>query len=134
MRSIKRGGLLLSNKNGFRVKPGTTERPSSWVKPGTTEGPSSWLKPGTTEGPSSWIKKEFHYPVRQNMMTMLDQPVPDLPFAYTPDLIYFAYDPGVKGDLQRMWDAITPEFGWRTDNGTEFKCKWILIIAACGWK
>ena len=79
-------------------------------------------------------QKEFHYPARQNMVTMLDQPMPDLPFAYTPDLIYFAYDPGVKGDLQRFWDVITPEFGWRTNNGTEFKCRWILVIAACGWK
>ena len=79
-------------------------------------------------------QKEFHYPVRQNMVTMLDQPLPDLPFAYTPDLIYFAYEPGVRGDLQRFWDVITPEFGWRTNNGTEFKCKWILIITACGWK
>lgn len=79
-------------------------------------------------------QKGFHYPARQNMMTMLDQPLPELPFAYTPDLVYFAYDPGVRGDLQRFWDVITPEFGWRTDNGTEFKCKWILIIAACGWK
>lgn len=87
------------------------------------------LQPQTREP-----RKEFHYPARQNMVTMLDQPMPDLPFAYTPDLIYFAYDPGVKGDLQRFWDVITPEFGWRTDNGTEFKCKLILIIAACGWK
>lgn len=79
-------------------------------------------------------QKEFHYPARQNMVTMLDQPMPDLPFAYTPDLIYFAYDPGVRGDLHRFWDVITPEFGWRTNNGTEFKCKWILIITACGWK
>ena len=79
-------------------------------------------------------QKEFHYPARQNMITMLAKPLPDLPFAYTPDLIYFAYDPGVRGDLQRLWDVITPEFGWRTDNGTEFKCKWILIIEACGWK
>lgn len=87
------------------------------------------LEPQTSEP-----RKEFHYPARQNMITMLDQPMPDLPFTYTPGLIYFAYDPGVKGDLQRFWDVITPEFGWRTDNGTEFKCKLILIIAACGWK
>jgi len=65
---------------------------------------------------------------------MLEQPLPDMPFAYTPGLVNFDYDPGVKGDLQRFWDVITPEFGWRTNNGTEFKCVWVLVIAACGWK
>ncbi len=79
-------------------------------------------------------QKEFHYPVRQSLITMLDQPLPQVPFAYTPGLVYFAYDPGVKGDIQRFWDKITPEFGWKTDNGTEFKCVWVLVIAACGWK
>jgi hypothetical protein len=79
-------------------------------------------------------QKEFHIPERQGMISMLDQPMPTLPFEYTPGLIRFAYDPGVKGDLQRFWDVITPEFGWRTNNGTEFKCVWVLVIAACGWK
>lgn len=83
---------------------------------------------------STESQKKFHYPLRQDMMTMLDKPMPELPFAYTPGLIHFAYDPGVKGDLQRFWDVITPEFGWRTKNGTEFKCIWVLIIGACGWK
>ena len=83
---------------------------------------------------SSELQQEFHYPLRQDMISMLDQPMPDVPFAYTPGLIKFAYDPGVKGDLQRFWDVITPEFGWRTKNGTEFKCIWVLIIAGCGWK
>lgn len=82
----------------------------------------------------SKIKKEFHYPIRQNMLSMLDQPMPELPFAYTPGLVRFSYDPGIKGDLQRFWDVITPEFGWRTKNGTEFKCIWILVIGGCGWK
>jgi hypothetical protein len=79
-------------------------------------------------------QKEFHYPVRPNMITMLDKPLPNLPLDYTPGLIHFAYDPGVKGDLQRFWDVITPEFGWRTKYGTEVKCIWVLVIAACGWK
>lgn len=76
----------------------------------------------------------FHIPMRESMMTLLDQPMQELPFAYTPGLVHFAYDPGVKGDLQRFWDVITPEFGWRTKNGTEFKCVWVLIVAGCGWK
>lgn len=83
---------------------------------------------------SSELQRDFHYPVRQDMLTMLDQPLPDLPFAYTPDLVHFAYEPGVKGDLQRFWDSITPEFGWRTRYGTEVRCKLILVIAGCAWK
>jgi len=83
---------------------------------------------------STEIRKEFHYPVRQDMLTMLDQPLPDVPFAYTPELVHFAYEPGVKGDLQRFWDFITPEFGWRTKYGTEVRCKLILVIAGCAWK
>jgi len=80
------------------------------------------------------FKKEFHYPIRQSMIAMLDQPMQELPFAYTPGLIHFAYDPGVKGDLQRFWDVITPEFGWRTKYGTEVRCIWMLVIVGCGWK
>ena len=79
-------------------------------------------------------QQELHFPARQSMIAMLDQPMPEVPFAYTPGLVRFAYDPGVKGDLQRFWDVITPEFGWRTKNGTEFKCIWVLIIGGCGWK
>ena len=80
------------------------------------------------------IQKEFHYPLKPNLLAMLDQPLPEVPFAYTPDLVYFAYEPGVKGDLQRFWDVITPEFGWRTKYGTEVKCVMILVIIGCGWK
>jgi hypothetical protein len=80
------------------------------------------------------IQQEFHYPLKQNMLTMLDQPLPDMPFAYTPGLVYFAYEPGVKGDLQRFWDVITPEFGWRTRYGTEVRCILVLVLVGCGWK
>ena len=80
------------------------------------------------------IRKEFHYPLRPDLVAMLDQPLPELPFAYTADLVYFAYDPGVRGDLQRFWDVITPEFGWRTKYGTEVKCIMVLVIIGCGWK
>jgi hypothetical protein len=77
---------------------------------------------------------EFHYPIQPNMLSMLDKPMQDLPFEYTEGLIHFAYDPGVKGDLQRFWDVITPEFGWFTRHGTEVRCKLILVIAGCAWK
>ena len=80
------------------------------------------------------LRREFHYPLRQDMIGMLDQPMPEVPFAYTPGVIHFAYDPGVKGDIQRFWDAITPEFGWRTKYGTEVRCKLLLVIVGCGWK
>ena len=79
-------------------------------------------------------RKEFHYPRRQNMLAMLDKPLPDVPLVYTPGLVHFAYEPGVKGDLQRFWDVITPEFGWRTKYGTEVRCILILVIAGCAWK
>jgi len=87
------------------------------------------LEPQNTE-----LQKEFHYPARQSLVTMLDKPMQDLPFQYTPGLVRFAYEPGVKGDLQRFWDVITPEFGWTTKYGTEVKCIWVLIIGGCGWK
>lgn len=83
---------------------------------------------------NSEAQEGFHYPVRESMITMLDRPMPDLPFAYTPDLVHFAYDPGVKGDLQRFWDVITPEWGFRTKYGTEVRCIWILVFAGCAWK
>lgn len=79
-------------------------------------------------------RAEFHIPERPGMISMLDTPMPDLPFAYQQGLIHFAYDPGVKGDLQRFWDVITPEFGWRTRYGTEVRCIWVLIVGGCAWK
>lgn len=83
---------------------------------------------------SGELQKEFHYPLRPDLLSMLDKPLPDVPFDYTPGLIYFAYDPGVKGDLQRFWDVITPEFGWRTKYGTEVRCVLVLVLIGCGWK
>ena len=77
---------------------------------------------------------EFRIPQRADMLTLLDRPMQDLPFEYTPGLVHFAYAPGVRGDLQRFWDVITPEFGWRTNNGTEVRCVWLLVVAGCGWK
>ena len=79
-------------------------------------------------------RTDFHYPEKANLVAMLDQPMQNLPFEYRPGLIHFAYAPGVKGDLQRFWDVITPEFGMITDHGTEIRCVWVLVIAACGWK
>ena len=89
-------------------------------------------RPIAQEG--SELQKEFHFPVRPDLISMLDKPLPDVPFEYTPDLVYFAYDPGVRGDLQRFWDVITPEFGWRTKYGTEVKCVLVLVLVGCGWK
>ena len=77
---------------------------------------------------------DFRIPQRTDMLTMLNRPMQDLPFEYTPGLVHFAYAPGVRGDLQRFWDVITPEFGWRTNNGTEVRCKLLLVVIGCGWK
>ncbi len=77
---------------------------------------------------------DFQLPQRASLIEQLRRPLPDLPFAYTPGLVHFAYAPGIKGDLQRFWDVITPEFGWKTNNGTEVKCILILVIAGCAWK
>ncbi len=76
----------------------------------------------------------FQVPVRTSMITLLDKPMPDLPFAYQEGLVHFAYDPGVRGDLQRFWDVITPEIAFRTRYGTEVRCIWILILGGCAWK
>ena len=89
---------------------------------------------GKPTGDSKPIQKEFHYPIQPNLVSMLDKPMQDLPFKYTPGLVHFAYAPGVKGDLQRFWDVITPEFGWTTKYGTVVKCIWVFVIAGCGWK
>lgn len=83
---------------------------------------------------STAVQKAFHYPEKLSMITILDRPVPDMPFSYEPGLVHFAYEPGVKGDLQRFWDVITPEFGWRTKYGTEVRCVVVLVILGCGWK
>jgi len=88
--------------------------------------------------PLNWqhakTRSEFRFPARPGLLTMLDRPMQDLPFEYTPGLVHFAYAPGVRGDLQRFWDVITPEFGWRTNSGTEVRCILLLVIVGCGWK
>jgi hypothetical protein len=98
----------------------------------TSEADRLFGKPLVINDPAA--QGEFRFPVRQDMLAMLDKPMQDLPFAYTPGLVHFAYAPGVRGDLQRFWDVITPEFGWRTDNGTEFRCILLLVVVGCGWK
>ena len=98
----------------------------------TSEADRLFGRPLVIEDPAA--RQGFRFPVRPNMLATLDKPMQDLPFAYTPGLVRFAYDPGVRGDLQRFWDVITPEFGWRTDNGTEFRCVLLLVIVGCGWK
>lgn len=100
----------------------------------TEESAADQLFGKPLQQPATELFKGFHYPLRPDLISMLDQPVPDLPFAYTPGLVYFAYEPGVKGDLQRFWDVITPEFGWRTKYGTEVRCVLVLVLVGCGWK
>jgi len=99
---------------------------------GASEADRLFGRPLVIEDPAA--QQGFRFPARPDMLAMLNKPMQDLPFAYTPGMVYFAYDPGIKGDLQRFWDVITPEFGWRTNNGTEFRCILILVIVGCGWK
>ena len=77
---------------------------------------------------------DFRIPQRRSLVEIMDQPMEDLPFACQPGLVRFSYDPGVKGDLQRFWDRITPEFGGFTKSGTEVRCRWVLIVVGCGWR
>jgi hypothetical protein len=83
--------------------------------------------------PSTTLQADFQYPVRKNMYDLMVPTLPDLPFAYTPGFVKFSYEPGFLGEIQRSWDAITPEYEFRTKNGTLVKCKLILIIAGCVW-
>lgn len=75
----------------------------------------------------------FHFPERMSMYEMLDKPLPELPFAFEPGLIQFSYEPGFRGEMQRFWDVITPEFGFKTKNGTKVECVLLLVIVGCGW-
>lgn len=75
---------------------------------------------------------DFRWAERTDMITMLDQPLPALPFA-DPDLVDFAYAPGVMGSMHRGFDKITPEFGWTSKTGFKVRCKLILIVVGCGW-
>ena len=60
--------------------------------------------------------------------------VPDqLPFGNGPRFVVASYDPGVIGDVQRFFDAVTLEKEWVTKNGTRVKCACVLILAGCGW-
>jgi hypothetical protein len=92
------------------------------------------LFPDTLAKENVGFQAEYNNPERQSMIAMLNQPMPELPWAYEPGLIHFAYDPGIKGDLQRFWDVITPEIAFRTKYGTEVRCIWVLVIGGCAWK
>lgn len=74
----------------------------------------------------------FQLPERTDMVAMLSPPLPELPFA-DPQLVSFMYAPGVTGDLHRGFDRITPEFGWTSNTGFKIRCRWILVLVACGW-
>ncbi len=78
-------------------------------------------------------QSSFHFRDRPNLDSVLN-PVPEqLPFADGPRFVVDSYDPGVMGNVQRFWDAVTLEKEWMTKNGTKVTCAWILIIGGCGW-
>ena len=76
---------------------------------------------------------DYHRPAQEDMFTVLNAPLPELPFDYAQGLMKFSYEPGAIGKVQRFFDVITPEFGWTTRYGTKVECAWVLVIVACGW-
>ena len=76
---------------------------------------------------------DYHRPAQEDMFTVLNAPLPELPFDYAQGLMKFSYEPGAIGKVQRFFDVITPEFGWNTRYGTKVECAWVLVIVACGW-
>ncbi|MEM9531011.1 MAG: hypothetical protein AAGA23_08830 [Pseudomonadota bacterium] len=69
---------------------------------------------------------------QSNMLQSLDRPTPLLPFE-PGDMGVNFYPNGVQGDVARLFDRITPEFGFVTSFGLEVKCKYVLIVVSCGW-
>ncbi len=69
---------------------------------------------------------------RQNMLTMLDKPMPELPFPDSPLELDF-YPQGIRGDMARLGDALTQEFGFVTKYGTKVQCVYVLVVVSCGW-
>ncbi len=67
-----------------------------------------------------------------NMLTSLARPLPELPFEPGEMGLNF-YPAGIRGDIARGFDKITPEFGFVTSFGLEIKCKYVLVIVSCGW-
>lgn len=68
-----------------------------------------------------------------NMLAELDRRLPELPFAPGEMGLPF-YSAGVRGDIARTFDRITPEFGFVTSFGLEVKCRYVLILVSCGWR
>ncbi len=68
-----------------------------------------------------------------NLLAELDGPLPQLPFEPGEMGLQF-YSAGVKGDIARTFDRITPEFGFVTNFGLEVRCKYVLIVVSCGWR
>ena len=82
--------------------------------------------------PAPEAVEEFQFPEREGLLTMLDTPLPDLPFE-DPGLDVFMYRPDALGTLHRGFDTLTPEFGFTTKTGFTVRCRFILIAAGCGW-
>lgn len=71
-------------------------------------------------------------PVGPTLAELLDHDEIALPFADSElDLVF--YSPGVRGDLERLGDAVTRRFGFRTPGGLEVQCVWMVVVFACGW-
>ncbi|MEM9301407.1 MAG: hypothetical protein AAGE01_04810 [Pseudomonadota bacterium] len=43
------------------------------------------------------------------------------------------YSGGVRGDLERLGDAVTKTWEFKTPGGMRIRCAWILVIYTCSW-
>ncbi len=68
-----------------------------------------------------------------DLLAELAPQLPELPFADTEMDVEF-YPMGVRGDVHRMVDAVTPEFGFKTKSGIEVRCRFLLVMLSCGWR
>ena len=88
---------------------------------------------GFTRMPEEPPRAEFQYRERDNLETVLNEPSMQLPFKDTRIYLVDSYDPGWSGSVDRFFDNVTVPFGFTTKHGTRVECRWMLIVAGCGW-
>lgn len=69
---------------------------------------------------------------RQDLLAMLDKPLPNLPFA-DPDTPFVFYSTGFQGEVEKFFDKITKRTSHTTKWGTKIECAYTLIFVVCGY-
>ncbi len=69
---------------------------------------------------------------QQDLLEMLDKPLPRLPFA-DPDTPFVFYSTGFKGEIEKLIDKITRRSSHTTRWGTKVECVYTLIGVFCGF-